>query len=136
MLLPLNQFVVPVGPGVAIARPPIADHLDLVEVEVANDQLWLEGITDVADEVALRLDEVALAVEVVVAERLDADAVDRADVVHVGDRRGWLLDAPDVFAESAMCGRWVENDLGAIEPERPPTLREVTVVADVHADLA
>ena len=83
-----------------------------------------------------RIDEVALAVEVVVAERLDADPVDGADVVHVGDGGRRLLDAPDVLGQAAAGGRRVEHDLGAVEAERPPPLREVPVVADVHPDLA
>ena len=45
-------------------------------------------IADVADELALRVDEIALPVEVVVADvGLDAGAIDRSDVIHVGDRR-------------------------------------------------
>ena len=41
------------------------------EVEVADDELLLVGIADVADELPARVDEVRLPVEVVVAERLD-----------------------------------------------------------------
>ena len=133
----LDQLVVGVGAAVAVERPAVADQLDLVHVEVADDQLGLVGVADVADELALRVDEVALAVEVVVADLgLDADPVDRPDVVHVGDRRGRLLDAPDVLAQAAVGGRRVEHDLGAVQAERPPALGEVAVVADVHADLA
>ena len=52
-------------------------------------QLLVVGDADVADELAARVDEVALAVEVVVADvGLDADPVDRPDVVAVGDARG------------------------------------------------
>src|SRR4051794_29320912 len=134
--LPLHQLVVRVGPAVAIEGPPVTHQLDLVEIEIAHDELRLVGIADIADELTLGVDEVALTVEVVVTERLDANAVDRADVVHVGDRSGRLLDPPDVFAETAMRGRRVEHDLGAVQPECPPPFREVAVVADVHADPA
>ena len=48
------------------------------------------------DELAARIGEVGLPVEVVVAERLDADPVDCPDVVLVGDRSGWLLEPPQV----------------------------------------
>ena len=55
-----------------------------------------------ADELAARVDEVALAVEVVVADLgLDADPVDRPDEVAVRDGVADLLDAPQVFAEAA-----------------------------------
>ena len=53
--------------------------------------VWVAGITD---ELAPGVAEVALPVEVVLAERLDADTVNRAHEVHVRDRRGWLLEAP------------------------------------------
>ena len=53
---------------VAEELPGVADLHDPVEVEVAHDQLLVVGVADVADELAARVDEVALAVEVVVAE--------------------------------------------------------------------
>src|SRR3954453_5473784 len=134
--LPLHQLVVGVGPAVPVEGPAITYQFDLVDVEVAHDELRLVRVAHVADELTFGVHEVALPVEVVVAERLDADAVDGADVVHVGDGGGRLLDAPDVLAETAMCGRRVEHDLGAVQAEGPPTLGEVAVVADVHADLA
>src|SRR5215217_7907124 len=133
----LHEVAVGVRPAIAVERPTVADRLDHVHVEVPNDQLRLVGVADVADELALRIHEVALTVEVVVADvGLDADAVDRPDVVHVRHRRGRLLDAPDVLRQAAAGGRRVEHDLGAVEPERPPALGEVAVVADVDADLA
>src|SRR3954462_7277002 len=132
----LDELVVGVGAAVAVERPTVADHLDLVHVEGAHDQLRLERVADLADELALGIDEVALAVEVVVAELLDADPVDRPDVVHVGHRRRRLLEAPDVLRQAARRGRRVEHDLCPVEAERPPALGEVAVVADVHADLA
>ena len=97
----LDQVAVGVGAAVAVERPAVADELDLVHVEVAHDQLRLVGVADVADELALGIDEVALAVEVVVADvGLDADPVDRADVVHVGDGGRRLLDPPDVLGRA------------------------------------
>src|SRR5258707_448119 len=91
----------------------------------------------VADELAARVDEVALAVEVVVADvGLDADPVDRPDVVAVGDRVARLLDPPEVLGQAARGCTRDEDDLGAVEAERPSTFREVAVVADVDTDLA
>src|SRR6478736_927533 len=108
-----DQVFVGVGAAVAVEGPAVADLLDLVEVEVAHDQLRLVGVADVADELALGVDEVALAVEVVVADvGLDADAVDGADVVHVGDGGRRLLDPPDVLGEPATGRRRVEHDAG------------------------
>ena len=81
-----RQVAVGVGPAVAVEGPAVADLGEQVEVEVADDQLGIVVVADVADELALRVDEVRRAVEVVVAERLDADAVDGADEVLVGHR--------------------------------------------------
>ena len=62
-----RQVGVGVGPPVAVELPGVADLHDLVHVEVADDELLLMGVADVADELAARVDEVALAVEVVLA---------------------------------------------------------------------
>src|SRR5512144_2935814 len=131
-----DDRLVRVRPAVAVERPPVADLADLAQVELADDQLRLVRVAHVADELALRVDEVALPVEVVVVEGLDPHAVDRPHVVHVRDRGGGLLEPPDVLAQAAVRGRGVEHDLSAVQAEDPPALREVTVVADVHADLA
>src|SRR4029453_15571459 len=62
--------VVRVGPAVAVERPPVADLADLVQVELADDQLGLVRVADLADELSLGVDEVALPVKVVLAEGL------------------------------------------------------------------
>src|SRR6478735_12248906 len=130
------QVVVGVRAPVAVERPALADRLDEVEVEVADDELRLVRVALVADVVALGVDEVGLAVEVVVAEVLDTDPVDGAHVVLVGHGGGRLLDRPEVLAQATAGGAGVEDDLGTVETERAPALGEVAVVADVDADLA
>ena len=118
----------------ASGRGPSSSRL---EVQVADDQLRLVRVAGLADELALRVDEVRRAVEVVRRRVvLDADPVDRADEVLVGDRGGRLLELPQVRRQAAAGRRRVEHDLRAGEAERPPALREVPVVADVHADPA
>src|SRR6266550_7848001 len=80
MVLRSDEVVVRVGPAVAVELPRLADLGDLVEVHVPDDQLLVMGRAQVADELSARIDEVALAVEVVVADvGLDADPVDRPD---------------------------------------------------------
>src|SRR4051794_32823484 len=99
--------------------PCVADLADQVEVEVADDQLLVVGAADLADELAARVHEVALAVEVVVTVvGLDADAIDGPDVVAVGNGVADLLDAPQVFGEAAARGGRDQDDLGAVEAER------------------
>jgi hypothetical protein len=59
------------------------------------------GRSDLADELAARVAEVRLPIEVVVAQiLLDADPVDGPDELSVGDGMAWLLDAPQVLAEA------------------------------------
>ena len=91
---------------------------------------------DVADELAARVDEVAGAVEVVVAVLLHAHPVDRGDEVLVGHRGRGLLELPQVGRQAPAGGRRVVDDLRAREPQRAPALGEVPVVADVDADPA
>src|SRR3954453_21782267 len=48
--LPLDQLVVGVGPTVSVERPPVTHELDLVEVEIAHDEIRLVRVADIADE--------------------------------------------------------------------------------------
>ena len=95
------------------------------------------GAANVTDELATRIDEVALPVEIVVAEiLLDSDAIDRANEIAVRQGVRHLLDTPQIFGKSARRGRRNQHDLGAVEAERAGALRKMPVVADVDADLA
>src|SRR5919198_274057 len=91
-----DDRVVGIRPAVPVERPAVAHRADLVQVQVAHDQLRLVRVAHLAHELSLGVDEVALPVEVVVAQWLDADTVDCADVVHVRRRGRRLLEAPDV----------------------------------------
>src|SRR6266496_3743361 len=132
----LDQVAVRVRPAVPVERPPVAHLGDQVHVQVPDDQVRVVVVPDIADELPLRVDEVRGAVEVVVAQVLGADPVDRPDVVLVGHRRGRLLQLPQVRRQAAAGRRRVEDDLRPAQPQRPPALREVPVVADVDADPA
>src|SRR5687768_11191373 len=89
-----DEIVVGVRASVAEELPRLAHLLDLVEIEVADDELLLVRVADVADELAARIDEVGLPIEVVIAQRLDPDPVDGAHEVPVGQRMADLLHAP------------------------------------------
>src|SRR6266540_4066800 len=125
-----GQGVVRVGPPVAVEGPQVAYLRELVHVEVAYHDLFLGVGGRLADQLAARVHEVRLAVEVVVAQRFHADPVDRADVVLVGDRGRRLLQLPQVLGQAAAGGRRVEHDL---RPE-PLDLRDVllAVLAEVR----
>src|SRR5262249_32975038 len=70
-----DQVPVGVGPPIPIELPGLPDLLDEVEVHVADQELLVVRAADRAHELAARVDEVALAVEVVRADvGLDADA--------------------------------------------------------------
>src|SRR5213592_4986277 len=102
----------------AVELPQVPDLGQLVHVQVAHQHLVLVVRGGVAHQLPARIGEVRLAVEVVVAERLDADPVDRADEVLVGHRGGGLLQPPQVLRQAAAGGRWVEHDPGPGQAER------------------
>src|SRR3954470_22444099 len=122
---------------IAVELPVVASTGELVEVEVADDQLLLVRGRHAPDEIAARVDEVGRAVEVrgVRPELLDLlpDAVVRGDEVLVRGGGGRLLDLPEPVREPGLGGRRVEDDLRATEAELAPALGEVPVVADVDA---
>ena len=97
-----DEVLVRVGSPVAVELPGLADLGDQVQIHVPDDELLVVGRAELADELAAWRDEVALAVEVVVAVVLfDADPVDRPDEVAVRDRVADLLDPPQVLALAA-----------------------------------
>src|SRR5256714_868138 len=135
----LGAYQIRIGVRAAVAEelPRLADLLDLVEIHIAHEQFLVVGAAELADELAARVDEVALPVEVVVADvLLDPHPVDRPHEVTVRDRVADLLDPPQVLGQAAARRARDEHYLRAVQAERPGTLGEVTVVADVDADLA
>src|SRR5487761_919069 len=78
--LRLNERGVAVGPPVAVERPEVADLGEQAHVQVADHHL-------------------ILGVGGRVAEQLGAPPVDRADEVLVRDRRGGLLEPPQVLGQ-------------------------------------
>ena len=116
--------------------PGIAHFLNHIQVQVAHDQFFVVSAAQVADELALGIAEITLAVKVVIAVFFDADAIAGADIVGVEDGVRGLLDAPEMLAQSARGGRWNEDHFGAVQAQGAGAFREVAVVADVDADLA
>src|SRR5215510_1307066 len=90
------QAFVRVRAAVPVELPQVPDLGQLVHVQVTDDDLVGGVGGGFPHDLAARVREVGLAVEVVVAERLDPDPVDRADVVLVGDRGRRLLQLPQV----------------------------------------
>src|SRR6266536_3765496 len=132
-----DQVFVHVRPPVTEELPRLADLLDLVEVHVPDEELLFVRVPQRSDELAARVAEVALPVEIVVADvGFDADPVDGPNEVAVGHRVADLLDAPEVFAQSARRRARDEHHLRAVEAQGAGALREMAVVADIHADLA
>ena len=93
-----------------------------------------------ADEVAARVDDLAGAVEVdrelAVLVVLASDPVRLQHEVAVRDGRARPLDLPEPVRQAGLGGVRVEDDVRAVQAELAPSLGEVPVVADVHADLA
>src|SRR5574337_1983673 len=136
----LDRSRVRLGAAVTVELPIVAGLGDLVEVEVADDDLLLGSGGDLADVVAARVNEVGRPVEGrrVIAELTDllADPVDRRDEILV--RRGCrrLFDLPQPLGQPRLGGRRVEHQLRAAQAEFPPAFGEVPVVADVDPDPA
>src|SRR5439155_16301213 len=80
-----DEVAVCVGSPIAEKLPGLADLVDLVEVQVADEQLLLVRVADLAHKLAPWVAEIGLPVEIVVAEGLDPDPVDGAHVVAVGE---------------------------------------------------
>src|SRR5208283_3736870 len=84
-----------------------------------------------------RVDEIALAVKLAdIPRRLSAHAIDRPDIDAVGDRSRRLFEFPQVFREPRNSCRGIDDVFSAVEGKRPPTFGEMTIVADVDAELA
>src|SRR5690606_7579688 len=134
--LRFGQRAIRVRPAIAIELPQVADLGQLGHVQIPHDHFVLGVRGRVTDQLPPRVDEVGLAVEVVVAQRLHPDPVDGADEVLVGHRGRGLLQPPQVLRQATTGRRRVEHDPRATQPESTPPLREVPLVADVHTDLA
>ena len=90
----------------------------------------------VGEDLAARIAEVALAVELADPPRLfPAGAIDRADEIAVGDGVGRLLQLPEVFRQAGDRGRWIEDDLRPVQAQAARPFGKMAVVADVDADL-
>src|SRR5688572_6622988 len=125
-----DERLVCVGATVAEELPCVAHLAYLVEVQVGDDEGVLVA-RRLGDDLAARVAEVALAVELADVPRLlVADAVDGADEVAVGDGVRGLFELPEVFREARDRGRGVEDYLGAVQTQSARALGEVAVVAD------
>src|SRR5205807_2017907 len=66
---------------------------------------------------------------------LVADAIDRSDEIRVRDRVRRLLQLPEILRQSRDRCRRIENDFGAVQPERARPFRKMPVIADVDANV-
>src|SRR5690606_33991974 len=126
--------------AVLVELPVVAHLPHEVHVEVADEELLVLGRTALADEVALRVDDLARAVEehrlVAVLVVLEAEPVRLEHEVAVRDGGRGTLDLPEAVAESRLRRVRVEDEVRTIQPVLAPALREVPVVADVRAERA
>src|SRR5678816_1567262 len=123
------QRTVGIGPTVSIELPDTADLFDHVEVH------FVLVLRTRRQEIPSWIDEVRGAVEAAdVPRRFGADAIAACHEIAVGDGVRRLLEFPEILRQAGDGRRRVEDDLGAIQPEQARALREMTVVADVHAD--
>ena len=100
----LGEIPVQLRAPVPEELPQIADLADHVHVQVRDHQL-VAVLAGLGQDTAPRVDHVRGAVEPAdVSGRLDAGTIDGADEYAVGDRRGGLLELPQVLAQSGHRG--------------------------------
>src|SRR5579862_7424483 len=132
----IGHFFVRFGAAVTIELPDISHLANHVEVQIGDDDRVLVTRT-FGHDLAAWIREITLPVKLTETPRLlHPNAVDRPDVKYIGDRRGRLLQLPQVFAEPGDCGAGIEYDFRAVEPEQTPAFGKMPVVTDVDAHFA
>src|SRR5215813_8481403 len=133
-LLLLDQLSISLWSPVAEELPRIANLADYVQIQIGHDQSVFIA-RRLGDDLATRIAEITLAVKFAdVPGRFVADAVDCGDEITVGHGVRGLFELPEVFGQTRDRRRRVEDDLGAVQPQRPRAFGKVTVVADVDPD--
>src|SRR5262249_21209791 len=119
---------------IAEELPGVAHLANQFQIQIGHDQRVLIA-GRLRDDLAARVTEVTLPIELAdVPGLLMSHAIDRADEVAVGNRVRRLFQLPKIFGQPSHGGRGIENDLGAVQPERPGAFRKVAVVTDVDTD--
>src|ERR1017187_5755796 len=132
----LGNILVRFGTAIAIELPDVAHVANHIEIEIGHDDRILVAGT-FRNDLAARIRKITRSVKFPETPRLlRPDPVDCADIIDIGDRCGRLLQFPQILAQTRRCRARVEHDLRAIESEQPPALGKMSVVANIHADLA
>src|SRR4030095_10866345 len=130
-----DQASVRLRPAVAEELPHVPHFSNLVEVELGGHELIVIARC-LSYELPARIAEVALPIELTDPPRvLVADSVDRADEERIRNGVRGLLELPEVLAEACGGSGRIEHDRGAVQPELARAFGEMTIVADVDADV-
>src|SRR5207249_4477822 len=109
--------------------------LNFIQIQIRNDD-FLFIARALRNDLAARRAEITLAIELTdVPRMLASNAVDRADEVTIRHRMGRLLELPEVFTQTGNRSRRIKHNLRSVQTQGPRAFREVTIVADVHADI-
>src|SRR5262249_14713934 len=136
-LLPSFFHKIAIGLRAAIAEelPHVPDFLNLIQIEIRDDHLFFIA-RSFGNDLSPRRAEVTLAVKLSNIPRVFAsNSIDRPDEITVRNRMGRLFEFPEIFAQAGDGCRRIKYDFGAIQTERARALREVAVVAYVHANV-
>src|SRR5262245_22099807 len=99
----LHKIAVCFRPAISEKLPHIADFLDLIEIQIRDDNLFLTA-RSFGDDLAARGAKITLAIKFSdVPWILAPDAIYRADEVAVSDGMGRLLQFPKIFAQTRNC---------------------------------
>ena len=130
-----GQRLVRVGAAIAEELPGFANLGDRIQIQIGGEHFILVA-RGLRDDLAARVAEVTGAVELAdIPGLFPAHAIDRSNEIAVSGGVRGLLQLPEIFAQSGDGGRRIEDDLRAVQPQRPRAFRKMAVVTDVEADL-
>src|ERR1051325_9133364 len=113
----LHEVAIGFRPAITEKLPDIAHFLDLVQVQIRHDHLFLVA-RSFGNNLSARCAEIALAVELTnIPGLLAPNPVDGADKISVGDSMCGLFEFPQVFAKTCNRCRWIENDLSPVQSQ-------------------
>src|SRR5437868_2980987 len=110
-----NDRPVSIRPSIPVKLPGVTDLFDLVHIEVGHDKLVLVAGAD-GDHLTAGVTKIALPVKFTdVPRSFGADAINCPDKVAVSGGVSGLLELPKIFGQSGNGGRWIEDNLGAVQ---------------------
>src|SRR5262249_55008476 len=131
----LHQIAIRLRTAVAEELPYIAHFLNLIKVQISNDDFFFVA-RSFGNDFSPRCAEVPLAIKLTdVPWVFTSNAIDRSDKVTISDGMRGLFEFPKILAQARHSSRRIEYDFRSVQTQSPCAFREVTIVANVNADV-